>query len=60
MAAAALAIPAFVVAAVAAGSDVAGWLGAVWNSLTSISLLYLLPALALQTLQTAFSAAVWH
>ena len=49
-----------VVAAVAAGWDVAGWLGAVWNSLTSISLVYLVPALALQTLQTAFAAAAWH
>jgi len=53
-------IAAVVVAAVTAGWDVAGWLGAVWNSLTSISVLYLLPALALQTLQTAFSAAAWH
>jgi uncharacterized membrane protein YbhN (UPF0104 family) len=60
MAAAALVIAAVVVAAVAAGWDIGGWLGAVWDSLTSISLVYLLPALVLQTLQTAFSAAAWH
>jgi uncharacterized membrane protein YbhN (UPF0104 family) len=60
MVAAALVMAAVVVAAVAAGWDIAGWFDEVWNSLTSISLLYLLPALALQTLQTAFSAAAWH
>jgi uncharacterized membrane protein YbhN (UPF0104 family) len=49
-----------VVAAPAAGWDVAEWLGEVWTSLTSISLLYLVPALTLQTLQTAFSAAAWY
>jgi uncharacterized membrane protein YbhN (UPF0104 family) len=46
--------------AVAAGWDVAGWFREVWRSLTSISPLYLVPALGLQTLQTAFSAAAWH
>ena len=60
MAAAALVIAAVVVVAVAAGWDIAGWLGEVWKSLTSISLVYLVPVLALQTLQTAFSAAAWH
>ena len=59
VAAAAVVSAAVVVAAVAAGWDVAGWLDAVWTSLTSISLLYLVPALALQTLQTACSAAAW-
>jgi uncharacterized membrane protein YbhN (UPF0104 family) len=49
-----------VVVAVAAGWDVAGWLREVWTSLTSISPLYLVPVLALQTLQTAFGAAAWH
>jgi uncharacterized membrane protein YbhN (UPF0104 family) len=49
-----------VVVAVSAGWDIAGWLGEVWKSLTSISLLYLVLALALQTLQTAFAAAAWH
>ena len=60
MAAAAVVIAAVVVVAVAAGWDVAGWLGAVWKSLASISILYVVPALALQTLQTAFAAAAWH
>jgi uncharacterized membrane protein YbhN (UPF0104 family) len=58
--AAAAVVPAVVVAAVAAGWDVTAWLGAVWDSLTSISPAYLVPALALQTLQTAFAAAAWH
>lgn len=49
-----------VVTAVAGGWDVGGWFGDVWESLTSISPLYLVPALALQTLQTAFAAAAWH
>ena len=43
-----------------AGWDVGAWLRAVWESLTSISLVYLVPALALQTLQTIFAAAAWH
>jgi uncharacterized membrane protein YbhN (UPF0104 family) len=49
-----------VAVAVAAGWDVAAWLDEVWTSLTAISPLYLVPALALQTLQTAFAAAAWH
>ncbi len=49
-----------VVAAVAGGWDVGGWLGEVWKGLTSISPLYVGLALALQTLQTAFAAAAWH
>jgi uncharacterized membrane protein YbhN (UPF0104 family) len=60
MAAAAVVIAAVVVAAVAAGWDVAGWLGEVWKSLTSVSLLFLAPALALQTLQTGFAAMAWY
>jgi uncharacterized membrane protein YbhN (UPF0104 family) len=60
MAAAAVFVAAVVVVAVSAGWDIAGWLDQVWKSLTSISPLYLVPALALQTLQTAFSAAAWH
>jgi uncharacterized membrane protein YbhN (UPF0104 family) len=51
---------AVVAAAVTAGWDVVGWLGEVWESLTSVSLFYLVPALLLQTLQTAFAAAAWH
>jgi uncharacterized membrane protein YbhN (UPF0104 family) len=60
MAGAAVPIAAVVVASVAAGWDVVGWLGEVWTSLTSVSLFYLVPALALQTLQTGFAAAAWH
>ena len=58
--AAAAVVGAVVVAALAAGWDVTGWLSAVWDSLTSISPVYLVAALALQTLQTAFAAAAWH
>ena len=54
------AVASVVVAAVAAGWDVVAWLNAVWNSLTSISPGYVVPVLALQTLQTAFAAAAWH
>jgi uncharacterized membrane protein YbhN (UPF0104 family) len=60
MFAAAVVIAAVVVAAVAAGWDVAGWLGEVWTSLTSVSLLFLVPALVLQTLQTGFAAMAWY
>jgi hypothetical protein len=60
MAAAVVVIAAVAVIAVAAGWDVAGWLGQVWKSLTSISPLDIVLALALQTLQTAFAAAAWY
>lgn len=60
LAAAAAVVASVVVAAVAAGWDVVAWLSAVWDSLTSISPAYVVPALALQTLQTAFAAAAWH
>jgi uncharacterized membrane protein YbhN (UPF0104 family) len=59
MAGAVAIVAAVVVVAVAAGWDVAGWLGEVWKSLTSVSLLFLVPALALQTLQTGFAAMAW-
>ena len=49
-----------VVVAVAAGWDYARWLDEVWTSLTSISLVYVVVALALQTLQTAFAALAWY
>jgi uncharacterized membrane protein YbhN (UPF0104 family) len=60
MAAALVVVAAVAVIAVAAGWDVAGWLGQVWTSLTSISPLAIVLALALQTLQTAFAAAAWY
>lgn len=58
--AAAVAVAAFAVAVVASGWDVGVWLGDVWDSLTSISLVYLAAALLLKTLQTGFSAAAWY
>jgi hypothetical protein len=58
--AAAVVVAAVLVAAISGGWDVAGWLREVWDALTSISLAYLVPALALQTLQTAFSALAWQ
>jgi hypothetical protein len=60
MGAAVVVVAVVIAAAIAAGWDVAGWLGEVWKSLTSVSLLFLVPALALLTLQTGFSAAAWH
>lgn len=60
LAAAAVVVAAVVVAAVAAGWDAVAWLSAVWDSLTSISPVYVVPALVLQTLQTVFAAAAWH
>jgi uncharacterized membrane protein YbhN (UPF0104 family) len=59
LAAAALLPAAILVAAVAGGWDVAAWLEAVWRSLTSVSPVFLLAALALQTLQTALAALAW-
>ena len=58
--AAAAVVASMVVAAVAVGWDAVARLGAIWDSLTSISPAYVVPALALQTLQTAFAAAAWH
>jgi uncharacterized membrane protein YbhN (UPF0104 family) len=60
MGAAALVPAAALAIALVAGWDVAGWLGEVWISLTSISPLYLVLALTLQTLQTGFAAAAWY
>jgi uncharacterized membrane protein YbhN (UPF0104 family) len=42
-----------------AGVDVAGWLSDLWDSLTSISLGYLLAGYAFQTLQTTLTAVGW-
>jgi uncharacterized membrane protein YbhN (UPF0104 family) len=60
LAGAVVVISAVVVAAVSAGWDVGAWLRALWDSLTAVSPVYLVLALALQTLQTAFSAAAWY
>jgi uncharacterized membrane protein YbhN (UPF0104 family) len=37
-----------------------GWLGAVWHSFRSISVVFVVPALVLQTLQTSFAAVGWR
>jgi uncharacterized membrane protein YbhN (UPF0104 family) len=39
---------------------VTGWLGAVWHSFRSVSLVFVVPALALQTLQTVSAGVAWH
>src|SRR5580700_2786326 len=41
------------------GWDVSGWLKHVWNTITSISLGYLLLAIVLITLQTTTAAFAW-
>ena len=41
------------------GIDVDGWLSDLWDSLTSISLAYLVAGFTLQTLQTTLTAAGW-
>jgi len=60
MAAAALLVAGIAVAAVAAGWNVHGWLTASWSAFTAVSLVYLVPTLALQTLEVAFAAAAWY
>jgi uncharacterized membrane protein YbhN (UPF0104 family) len=43
----------------AAGVDIGGWLGGLWDTLSSVSAPYLLAAVALQTMSTAFTALAW-
>jgi uncharacterized membrane protein YbhN (UPF0104 family) len=43
----------------AAGVDVWGWLAGLWHSLGSVSLPYLVAAIALQTVGTALTALAW-
>jgi uncharacterized membrane protein YbhN (UPF0104 family) len=47
-------------AATLAGWDVAGWFKSLWHTMTSISLGYLLAAIALITLQTTTTALAWY
>src|SRR6202041_884454 len=47
-------------AATLAGWDIAGWFKSLWNTMTSISLGYLLAAIALVTLQTTTTAYAWY
>ena len=41
------------------GLDIRGWFSQLWDTLTEISVKYLIPALVLQTLQTLFTAVAW-
>ena len=41
------------------GWDIRGWFSELWDTLTQISVKYLVPALVLQTLQTLFTAVAW-
>jgi len=59
MAAAAVIVVGVVAAALLAGWDVRAWLAASWDSFTSISPEYVLPALGLQTLGLCFAGAAW-
>jgi uncharacterized membrane protein YbhN (UPF0104 family) len=59
MAAAALMVVAVVAGALLGGWDVHAWLAASWDSFTSISPEYVLPALALDTLGLCFAGAAW-
>lgn len=47
-------------AATLAGWDVTGWLKSLWNTITGISIGYLLAAIALITLQTTTTALAWY
>jgi uncharacterized membrane protein YbhN (UPF0104 family) len=60
MLAAAVAAVSVLVGAILTGWDARAWLAAVWHSLGSVSPVYLLPALALQALRSAFSAVGWY
>jgi uncharacterized membrane protein YbhN (UPF0104 family) len=42
------------------GVDVRGWLSELWDSLSDISLEYLLAGWAVQTVQTTLTALAWH
>jgi uncharacterized membrane protein YbhN (UPF0104 family) len=43
----------------AAGVDVRGWISGLWDTLSSVSVPYVIAAVALQTAQTAFIALGW-
>ena len=47
-------------AATLAGWDIAGWLKHIWDTLTSISLGYVIAGIALITLQTTATAYAWY
>jgi uncharacterized membrane protein YbhN (UPF0104 family) len=47
-------------AATLAGWDISGWCEHIWNAITSISLGYVIAAIALLTLQTTATAYAWY
>ncbi len=47
-------------AATLAGWDIAGWFKDIWNTLTSVSLGYLIAGIALMTVQTTATAFAWY
>jgi uncharacterized membrane protein YbhN (UPF0104 family) len=42
------------------GWDIRGWFGELWDTLTSISIQYLVAGAGLQTVQTLFKAVAWY
>jgi uncharacterized membrane protein YbhN (UPF0104 family) len=42
------------------GCDISGWISDLWDTLTDISLAYIIPGLALQTVQTTMTALAWY
>jgi uncharacterized membrane protein YbhN (UPF0104 family) len=56
----ALVIVVFGAAATLFGWDLSGWAKHVWNTLTAISVVYLLGAIALITIQTVTTAFAWY
>lgn len=41
------------------GVNIRGWIESFWDALSDVSLAYIVPGLALQTVQTTFSALAW-
>lgn len=55
-----IAVTAIVLAVLdAAGVDIGGWLGGLWDTISSVSAPYLVAAIALQTVSTGFTALAW-
>ena len=42
------------------GADIVGWLSDLWDTLTEISIQYIVAGLALQTVQTTLTALAWY
>jgi uncharacterized membrane protein YbhN (UPF0104 family) len=54
-----VAVAAVVAALDALGVDVGGWLAGLWKSISAVPARYLVAAVAVQTLQTVFTAMTW-